>query len=143
MAKKLFRNKEAELGASPEQLQDYIRVTNPFVWMVLISVILLLAGGIIAASLARVEVTLNASAYVESGVAYIDISAPDAFKIKEGMIVRFEEQNNYETKIDKIQWLADDLAEASFTVNLPDAVDYPYPCAIVTDVVSPLSFLIN
>ena len=83
MGKKLFRHNESDLGNSPEQLRDYVRVTNPFVWMVLVAVILILAGGIVAASLGRVEVSLNTSAYVEEGIAYIDIATPDAFKVKE------------------------------------------------------------
>ena len=142
MGKKLFRHNEQELGSSPDQLQDYIRVTNPFVWVVLIAVMLLLAGGIVAAIFGKVEITLNASAYVESGVAYIDLATPNAFKIKEGMTVRFTGQET-EGTIEKIKWLSDDLAEASFTVDLPDALVYPYPCVVVTDLVSPISFLIN
>ena len=43
----LFREKTMERISSPEQLTDYLRVTNPGMWAVLIAVILLL-GGIIA-----------------------------------------------------------------------------------------------
>ena len=142
MGKKLFRQSEQELGTSPEQLQDYIRVTNPLVWMILVAVILLLAGGIVAASFGKVEVTLNASAYVESGTAYIDMATPNASKLKKGMTVRFTEQDT-EAQSEKIEWLTSELAEASFTVDLPDATQYPYPCVVVTDVVSPITFLIN
>lgn len=142
MGKKLFRHNESDLGNSPEQLHDYVRVTNPFVWMVLVAVILILGGGIVAASLGRVEVSLNTSAYVEEGIAYIDIATPDAFKVKEGMTVRFTRQN-IEAQIANIKWISDELAEASFETTLPDATVYPYPCVIITDVVSPMSFLIN
>jgi len=142
MGKKLFRHNESDLGNSPEQLHDYVRVTNPFVWMVLVAVVLILAGGIVAASLGRVEVSLNTSAYVEEGIAYIDIATPDAFKVKEGMTVRFTRQN-VEAQIANIKWISDELAEASFETTLPDATVYPYPCVIITDVVSPMSFLMN
>lgn len=40
----LFREKSMEKVNSPEQLNDYIRVSNPSVWMVLAAVIVLLAG---------------------------------------------------------------------------------------------------
>ena len=143
MAKKsIFRKNKDDVGNSPEKLQDYVRVTNPMVWMILVAVFLLLAGGIVAASLGKVEVTLNASAYVEAGIAYIDIATPDAFKVKEGMTVRFTQQNT-EAKIANIEWVSDELAEASFHINLPDATVYPYPCVIVTELVSPIGFLIN
>ena len=40
----LFREKSLERVSSPEQLNDYIKVTTPSVWLVLIAVILLLVG---------------------------------------------------------------------------------------------------
>ena len=40
----IFREKSVERVSSPEQLNDYIRVTTPPVWLMLIAVILLLAG---------------------------------------------------------------------------------------------------
>lgn len=40
----LYREKSLERIASPEQLNDYIRVTTPSVWLVLITVIVLLVG---------------------------------------------------------------------------------------------------
>ena len=141
MAKRIFRHNEADFGTSPEQLQDYIRVTNPFVWMVLVSVILLLAGGIVASIFGKVEVTLNASARVETGIAYIDVATPDAYKLEKGMTVRFTAEKQ-EAKIENIVWLNDNqIAEASFTVDLPDAISYT--CVVVTDVVSPIDFLIG
>lgn len=41
---KLFREKNLERLESPEQLNDYLRVTSPGVWMILSAVILLLIG---------------------------------------------------------------------------------------------------
>ena len=40
----LFRKKSIEKVSTPEQLNDYIRVTTPSVWVVLIATALLLAG---------------------------------------------------------------------------------------------------
>lgn len=40
----LFRKKSIERVTSPEQLNDYIRVSNPGVWMILAAVVILLAG---------------------------------------------------------------------------------------------------
>ena len=140
MGKRLFRQNEQEFGTSPEQLQDYIRVTNPLVWVALIAVILLLGGGVVAACFGKVEITLNAFAYVTSGTASIDMATPDAYKLSEGMVVRFTGQET-EAKIERIQWLTEDLVEATFTVTLPDTDSHPYPCVIVTGTVSPISFL--
>lgn len=35
MNDKIFRKKSVEKMSSPEQLNDYVKVTNPGVWMVL------------------------------------------------------------------------------------------------------------
>ncbi len=40
----LFRKKAMDRVQSPEQLNDYIRVTTPSVWLVLIALIILLVG---------------------------------------------------------------------------------------------------
>lgn len=40
----LFRKKSLDRVTSPEQLDDYIRVTTPSVWFILIALIVLLAG---------------------------------------------------------------------------------------------------
>ncbi len=40
----LFRKKSLERVSSPEQLNDYIRVTTPTVWLVLLALVILLAG---------------------------------------------------------------------------------------------------
>ena len=40
----IFRQKSMDRVSSPEQRNDYIRVTTPSVWLVLAAVILLLVG---------------------------------------------------------------------------------------------------
>lgn len=40
----IFREKSIKRVSSPEQLNDYIRVTSPSVWIILLAIILLLAG---------------------------------------------------------------------------------------------------
>ena len=47
MNENLFRKKSVDRVSSPEQLNDYIRVANPSVWMVLAAVVILLAGVIV------------------------------------------------------------------------------------------------
>ena len=44
MDNQIFRKKNIERVSSPEQLNDYVRVSNPGVWMVLTAVIVLLFG---------------------------------------------------------------------------------------------------
>ncbi len=40
----IFRDKSMDRISSPESLNDYIRVTSPSVWIVLLAILVLLAG---------------------------------------------------------------------------------------------------
>ena len=40
----VFREKSLEKVSSPEQLDDYIRVTTPPVWLVLLALVILIVG---------------------------------------------------------------------------------------------------
>ncbi len=52
----IFREKSMERVSSPEALNDYIRVTTPSVWVVLIALVVLLAGMLAWSILGRVTV---------------------------------------------------------------------------------------
>ena len=51
----VFREKSMERMSSPEEMNDYIRVTTPSVWLVLAALILLLAGMLAWSVLGTVE----------------------------------------------------------------------------------------
>ena len=64
---KLFREKNLERLESPEQLNDYLRVTSPGVWMILSAVVLLLIGVFIWGVFGRIEATTQAAVVTENG----------------------------------------------------------------------------
>ncbi len=51
----IFREKSIERVSSPEELNDYIRVTSPSVWLVLAAIIVLLAGMLVWSVLGTVD----------------------------------------------------------------------------------------
>ena len=55
----LFRQKNLERISSPEQLNDYIRVTTPSVWLVLAALVVLLVGLLAWGALGTVESTAD------------------------------------------------------------------------------------
>ena len=61
----LFREKSMERVSSPEELNDYIKVTTPSVWLVLIIAVLLLVGALVWGTLGTVDLK-NAQGNVES-----------------------------------------------------------------------------
>ncbi len=64
----LYRKSSIERIQSPEQLNDYLRVTKPSVWVLLAAAALLLVGLLIWGSLTSIGSFAQGSARVESGV---------------------------------------------------------------------------
>ena len=56
MKNSIFREKSLTQVSSPEQLNDYIRVSTPAVWLVLTAIVLLLTGVVLWGCLGRLEV---------------------------------------------------------------------------------------
>ena len=56
MNNSIFREKSVTRVSSPEQLNDYIRVSTPAVWLVLSAMILLLIGVIAWGCFGRLEI---------------------------------------------------------------------------------------
>ena len=52
----VFREKSINRVSSPESLNDYIRVTSPSVWIVLLALVVLLAGMLAWSFFGRIEV---------------------------------------------------------------------------------------
>ena len=65
MKKSVFREKSVTRVASPEQLNDYIRVSTPAVWLVLAAILLLLISVIVWGCLGRVEMRTETGATEE------------------------------------------------------------------------------
>ena len=88
MKQTLFRQKSVDRISSPEQLDDYLHVTTPAVWVVLCAVIALLVGLLVWSSLTAVESYVSGTAEVSGGVltAVFDDTV-QAENVKPGMEV--------------------------------------------------------
>ena len=67
MEESLFRKDSMDRISSPEQLNDYLHVTNPTVWVVLAAVIILLAGMLVWGFFAQIDSFASGTAKVEGG----------------------------------------------------------------------------
>ena len=88
MDNQIFRKESLDQISSPEQLNDYLRVTNPVVWLVLTAVILLLAGMLLWASVASIDSFASGTAQVQDGTMRIVFEDPQIAKsVQTGMTV--------------------------------------------------------
>lgn len=92
MDQKIFRKKNMERISSPDQLNDYIHVTGPSVWIVLAAVIFLLLGLIIWGFAGQLDTTLTVAAVTENGQTVCYVRAAEREKVSPGMAVSLDTQ---------------------------------------------------
>ena len=95
MSEPIFREKSLRRITSPEELDEYLHVTSPTVWMVLIAVILLLAGLLLWSASASIDSFATGTAQVENGVMRIVFDDERvAQSVKTGMTVKLGESES-------------------------------------------------
>ncbi len=92
MDQNLFRKKSLDRISSPEQLNDYLRVTSPAVWVILLAVVLLLVGLLVWSSTTVIESYVEGTAEVKDSLMTIRFTDQSFAKnIKKGMTVNVGE----------------------------------------------------
>ena len=137
MDNQLFRKQSMDRISSPEKLEDYMRVTSPGIWMILTAVIVLLAGLIICASIGKVETKYPVEAGVSQGSASVLLDADTEYTVQKGMTLRI---GDGDYKIGSVRRLESGETAVTADVSLPDGT---YEAQIVTESITPISFLTN
>ncbi len=157
MSESIFRQKSLDKVSSPEQLNDYITVTTPAVWLLISSIILILIGIIVWGSFAQLDTTVKAPVIVNGDKATFYVKAEDALKISIQKQVRIENEEGVVVSVGSESMEAEEvlgdysLHDAGYDdntivypvnalINMNDGI---YKGEIVIDRVSPLSFLFN
>ena len=157
MENRLFRQKSIEQVSSPEQLNDYIRVSNPSVWMILTAVIVLLTGVCIWGVFGHLDTTVGCVCISDGGRNVVYIKEAQIASVTEGMCVtvggqeykirsigtepvsvggNFSEYAMHIGNLKNGEW----VYEATLDAVLTDGV---YAAEIVVESVKPMSFVIN
>ena len=69
--KSIFRQKSLERVTSPEQLNDYIKVTTPSVWLILAATLILIVGTLIWAMFGRIQVNTETGIKEAAPISYV------------------------------------------------------------------------
>ena len=133
----IFRKRALDEIRSPEQLNDYLKVKNHGIWVILAAAVLLFVGLFVWSSIGTLETTANAIAVIENGTAKISLTGPAAAPINSDMAVRIE-KTDYEISIVE----RDEYGRAVAIAPVPLA-DGSYDAKIILETVSPISFLIR
>lgn len=157
MEKQLFRKASIDRVSSPEQLNDYVRVSNPGVWMVLAAVIALLIGVCVWGIFGHLDTKIATAGTCKNGVFTCYVTEEKAGQIKSGMTITVDgasltvseiaeepvavtsETDSYLLYLGGFsegEWLYEITADAALS-------DGTYKAEIVTESVSPMSFILN
>ena len=121
--------------SSPDQLTDYLRVTNPGVWVLLASVVLLLAGLFAWSSIGTLETVIDVKVNVADNRAVVIPEGMDALAAGMPLKVSSGEYIIGSTETDMFGRIFG-IAE----VFLPDGL---YDGTVVTERTHPISFLLE
>ena len=157
MNDKIFRKKSINRMSSPEQLNDYIKVTNPGVWMALAAIVILLVGVCVWGVFGTLETKLSVAAVSRDGQTVLYVKEDNIASVRENMSVYVGDDTYKVTSVssqpvavtEEISEYARHTGELSIGEwvyivpidgNMPDGV---YRAQVVVDSVSPLYFVFN
>ncbi len=89
----LFRKKSLDSISSPEQLNEYIKVSNPSVWLVISALFILLAAVLFWGFTGNLPTTISVKGEALNGNILCYVAAEDADKIEIGQTVTAEKGN--------------------------------------------------
>ena len=152
----IFRQKSLDRVSSPEQLDKYIKSTNPSLWVLLIAIIVLLCGTIVWGTIGKIETKSSLGVSVNNGETLAYIPEKYGEKIDDESFVLINEQKYKITKLEG-PFLADIESDSfllrasnlstedwyyiiTIKTNLSDG---QYKGTIVYETISPITFIIN
>ena len=158
MSGTIFREKSLEKISSPEQMNDYIRVSSPSVWMVLAAVIVLLAGVCVWGVFGHLDTAVQTGGVCTDGRLTVFVGEEDHDKIRENAVISVDgveyavaESTNAPVRVDdQIDPYVVHLAgftEGDWVYRLyadvPGLADGVYAASVITERVRPLDFVLN
>lgn len=158
MSSTIFREKSLEKISSPEQMNDYIRVSSPSVWMVLTAVIVLLAGVCVWGMFGHLDTAVQTGGVCTNGRLTVFVGEEDHDKIGENAVISVDGVEYAVAEITNAPIRVDDQIDpyvvhlAGFTegdwvyslyADAPGLADGVYAVSVVTERVRPLDFVLN
>ncbi len=138
MSEEIFRQKSLDKVKSPESLDDYIQVSNPGVWLLLVSIIVLLMGACVWGIFGHVDSTVEANVHAENGTVVCYVEEESISTMQAGMIVKFD---GFEAAITDIRQEGEDYScTLQSDQPIPDGF---YKGKVIVESYKPLSFVLN
>lgn len=157
MKNNIFREKSMERINSPEQLTDYIRVSNPGLWLLLAAIIILLSGVCVWGIFGKIDTKLVTCAVSDGESVICYVKEKDIKSVSMNMPVSIEGNEYVITDITKEPvTVGNDFNEYAMHIGDLKAGEWVYivktnakeaagiyESDIIIDRVAPMSFVFN
>lgn len=157
MEGKIFREKSFSKVSSPEQLNDYIRVAEPGVFLILAAVIVFLAGACIWGIFGRLDAVVHTAGECKDGIVTCYVKETDISAVQVGMPITVDGEQGTVTEIEETPIKAEEgadawllhlggISEGEWVYPIKGSVsasDGIYETQITVESVSPMSFVWN
>lgn len=139
MSEQIYRKKSLERVTSPENLKEYIRVSNPGIWLLILSMIILLIGACVWGIFGHVDSKIQTDAYVSAGKVICYLETENAARVELGMTVIVDGKEG------TIGVIGPKEAQGFACVVKMDETpkDGVYTAEIVTERIKPISWILD
>lgn len=144
---------------SPEQLNQYIRLSNPGVWILLLAIVVLLVGVCIWGYFGKIDTKIKTVVVSDNNTSYLYIKEEDIAKINNGMQVELNNnENTYEiVSIEEApEKVTEDMDEYARHLGNFQVGEWVYKCRlnknvkegtysanVVIESIAPMTFITN
>lgn len=153
----IFRKSSLDRVSSPEQLNEYIKISHPSVWLILGAIIILLIGVCVWSVFGTLTSTKRAVMVVHGNKADCYVSVEEAKGIASGMEVKVDSSvgtitavavapmeitddfDAYALYLSGLK-MGDWVVSMSVDITMPDGA---YMAGIIKESISPISFVLN
>lgn len=126
----IFNRKAAERLRSPDDLERYVKVTTPSVWVALAAVFALMAGVLVWGIFGAVSTSVSATGTCVNGTVQCMLSAQDVAKVKVGDAAYVDGHQMKVASVSEVPLSFEDASNQLGSAYLADALmasDWAYP----------------
>lgn len=154
-----MEDKKLKKVNSPDQLNQYIRLSNPGVWILLLAIVVLLVGVCIWGYFGKIDTKIKTVVISDNYTSYLYVKEEDMAKIKNGMQVELNKNENiFEiTDIEETpEKVTDDMDEYARHLGNFQVGEWVYKCRlnknvkegtysanIIIESIAPMTFITN
>ena len=133
----VFRDKSIERLSSPDQLNDYVKLSDPGIWFILAAIVVVLTGACIFGIFGHIDSKVPGDRFKPVMKAGIDGKEYTAVLRSDKPVTVWDSTDDYALYVGNMQpgeWVYEIDVDGEFT-------DGNYEVELITDEISPLSFL--